>query len=114
VVRLDIHREIRFITRLAQAGDPRIVSVGKLLLFSTAGGDAWLLDAEDQRALCLCEDGKPQSFRILDSPQTLAIEWPATFVIRGAEFIVHDNSGGVIAQGGYPTVEISAELRHVR
>jgi hypothetical protein len=81
-VKPDIHREIRHITQLAQAEDSRIVTVGKLVLFSTRTRDAWLLDPEDNFALCLCRDGEPQPFRIINTPDTFAVEWPARFVIE--------------------------------
>src|SRR5580692_1355108 len=63
----DIHREVRYITQLAQAEDSRIVTVGNLVLFSTRARDAWLLDPEDDFAVCVCRDGEPQAFRIIDA-----------------------------------------------
>jgi hypothetical protein len=110
-VRLDIHREIRYITQLAQAEDPRIVKVGNLVLFSTRTRDAWLLDAEDDFAICLCRDSEPQPFRIIETPDSLAIDWTATFSIEGAAFIVQNRTGAVVVIHGYPTVEISAACR---
>lgn len=104
----DIHREIRHITELAQAGDSRIVTFGKLVLFSTRTRDAWLLDPEDDLALCLCREGEPQPFRILDTPDTFSIEWTARFAIEGEGFVVHERSGRVVAIPGYPTGAISA------
>src|SRR5579885_2097573 len=85
-VRPDIHREIRYITELAQARDSRIVSLGNLVLFSTSTRDAWLLDPEDNFALCLCRDGEPQPFRIIDAPDMFSIEWTALFAIDGEAF----------------------------
>src|SRR5438105_12709767 len=76
-VKPDINREVRHITQRAQAGDSRIVSVGNLVLFSTLTRDAWLLDPEDNFAACVCRDGEPQPVRILDTPETFAIDWPA-------------------------------------
>ena len=110
-VKPDIHREIRYITRLAQAADSRVVSVGKLVLFSTHSRDAWLLDAEDNFAICLCRNGDPQPFRVVDAPQTFAIEWTADFEIDGPTFIVQERSGKIIEINGYPTAEISAACR---
>jgi hypothetical protein len=110
-IRPDIHREIRYITQLAQAEDSRIVTVGSLVLFSTRTRDAWLLDPEDDFALCLCRAGELQPFRIIDTPETFAIEWTATFTIEGALFIVQERSGKVIVEHGYPTAEISAACR---
>jgi hypothetical protein len=108
LVKLDIHREIRYITQLAQAEDSRIVTVGKLVLFSTRTRDAWLLDTEDDFALCLCRDGEPQPFRIFDTPDNFAIEWTATFAIEGAAFVVQERSGRVVVIHGYPTAEVAA------
>jgi hypothetical protein len=110
-VRRDIPREIRYIIQLAQAEDARIVNLGNLVLFSTRTRDAWLLDAEDGLAARLCREGEPQPFRIIDGPDTLAIEWTATFTIQGTAFIVQQRSGRVVEIEGYPTVDITAACR---
>ncbi|MGZ3488076.1 MAG: hypothetical protein ACXVBY_14585, partial [Isosphaeraceae bacterium] len=62
-------------------------------------------------AVCLCREGEPQPFRIIDAPDTFAIEWTASFAIEGAAFIVRERSGSVAVIHGYPTVEISAACR---
>jgi hypothetical protein len=113
-VKLDIEREIRYITKRAQAEDSRVVTLGNLVLFSTRTRDAWLLDAEDNFAMCLCREGKPQPFRIIDGPETFAIEWTADFVIEGEAFIVRERTGRVVKIHGYPTVEICAACRGYR
>jgi hypothetical protein len=107
----DIHREIRHITERAQAEDARIVTLGNLVLFSTRTRDAWLLDPADHLALCLCRDGEPQPFRIVEAPDTFAIDWRAHFAIEGEAFLVHDRSGKVVVIHGYPTDEIEAACR---
>ena len=88
-----------------------MVRVGNLVLFSTRSRDAWLLDVEDHFAIGLCRDGEPQPFRIVDSPDTLAIEWTARFTMDGAAFIVQERSGRVVTIHGYPVVEIAAACR---
>ena len=110
IVEPDIHREIRHITQLAQSEDARIVRLGNLLLFSTWSRDAWLLDIEDHLALCLCRDGDPQPFRIVDSPSAFAIEWTSSFEIDNALFVVEEPSGRIVAIHGYPVSEIAAHL----
>ena len=106
--KLEIHREIGYVTRLAQAEDSRILTIGNLVLFSTRTRDAWLLDCEDSFALPVCRDGEPLPFRVIDGPDTFAIEFTATFAIEGEAFVVQEKSGRVIAIQGYPTAEISA------
>jgi hypothetical protein len=103
----DIQREIRDITQLAQAGDSRIVTFGNLILFSTRTRDAWLLDPDDELAVCLCRDGEPQPVRILDTPESFAIEWTTNFAIEGPAFIIRERSGRAVVIHGYPTVEIA-------
>jgi hypothetical protein len=107
----DIHREIHHITECAQAAEARIVTLGNLVLFSTQTRDAWLLDPEDDFALCVCRDGEPQPYRIIDAPHAFAIDWTAHFAIDGAAFIVQERSGKLITIQGYPTVEIEAACR---
>jgi hypothetical protein len=111
ITHLDIHREIRYITQRAQAGDSRIVSLGNLVLFSTSTRDAWLLDAEDHFAICLCQDGQPQPNRILETDQTFAIDWPAVFEIEGPRFVVHEKQGKTLVKHGYPVAAIASHCR---
>ena len=54
-----------------------------LVFFSTATGDAWLLDADDSLALCLAVEGKRQPVKIDETPEQFAIEWEGTFEIDG-------------------------------
>ena len=49
----DVLGEIARIVESAEAGVTQVVGVGSLVLFSTETGDAWVLDWEDARALCL-------------------------------------------------------------
>jgi hypothetical protein len=103
LVKLDIHREIRYITQRAQAEDARIVTVGNLVLFSTETRDAWLLDTEDNFAACLCREGELQPLKITDTPDVFAIDWPACFAIEGTAFVVQEQSGRTVVIQGYPT-----------
>ncbi len=111
MVRPDIHREVAYISGRAQTAEPRVVELGKLVLFSTATRDAWLLDPEDNFALCLCLNGEPQPCRIIDTSGAFAIEWTADFAIEGDAFVVHERSGGTVTRLGYPVAEISAACR---
>jgi hypothetical protein len=104
---VDIHRETRHIVQRAQAGEGRVVTLGNLVLFSTESRDAWLLDPEDNFALCLARDGEPMSYRIVETSSTFAIMWDATFEIRGQEFIVAERSGRVHSIHGYPAAQIA-------
>ena len=71
----DIGREVADIVASAQSGVARVVGLGPLILFSTETGDAWLLDWEDDRALCLARGGAAQQVNITDTESQFAIEW---------------------------------------
>ena len=85
---ISVTREVNSIIKRAQAGDARIIRLGSLVLFSTETGDAWLLDPEDNLALCLARDGEKQSFTVTDTATSFAIEWNANYLIDGEAFIV--------------------------
>jgi hypothetical protein len=104
----DIHAEIQYIIKRAQAAEARVVMLKELVFFSTWTRDAWVLDTEDNFALCLCRDGDPQPYHVAGEPGKFAIEWPADFAIKGDTFIVHERSGRVIAMQDYHTEEIAA------
>jgi len=106
---INIQNEARYIIDRAKNREARIVRLSHLVFFSTATGDAWLLDPEDQFALCLVQDGKEQPCTITENPTRFAIECTADYRIEGDVFVVTDRSGRVKTLLGYPTAEI--ELR---
>jgi hypothetical protein len=65
--------EVRYITERAAARDTRLVVLGGLVFFSTATGDAWVLDSEDGFALCLALDGEAQPVNIEETPEQFAM-----------------------------------------
>lgn len=95
----------------AENRDARIVALGKLILFSTETGDAWVLDAEDNLALCLARSGERQSFRVIETPNRFGIEWNATYRIDGNNFVVIDPEGHVRYILGYPTRALQQAIR---
>jgi hypothetical protein len=108
---VSISKEADYIIRRAQESDARVVRLGALILFSTASGDAWLLDIEDGLALCLARMGERQPFRITETPTRFGIEWTANYRIEGENFVVMDSSGQMRTILGYPTREISQVIR---
>jgi len=96
--------EVRHIQRRAAEHDGRIVAVGQLVLFSTATGDAWLLDRTDRLAARLARDGEAEPIQIVETAATFAIEWKGSYRINGPAFVYSDrDTGRVITILGYPT-----------
>lgn len=103
---IKINKEVEYIIDRAEEGDSRVVSLGQLLFFSTETMDAWLLDPEDELAICLLRDGERQDFKLLETSTNFSIEWQASYEIRDRRMIVYWNTGRVSEIIGYPVDEI--------
>ena len=109
----DIGREVADIVARAQSGVARVVGLGPLILFSTETGDAWLLDWEDERALCLARGGVRQQVNITDTESQFAIEWASGYRIDGDVMTFEHDSGRVASVQGYPTAVIMQTARRL-
>ncbi len=102
--RLRLDDEIRSIQRRAAAHDGRVVTAGKLVLFSTETGDAWLLDPTDHLAARLARDGDPEALDFQETDTSFKIAWPGTYRLQGPAFVYTDrHSRRISAILGYPT-----------
>jgi hypothetical protein len=111
---VSINREADYIIKKAQLHDSRVVSLGRLVFFSTQTGGAWILDPPESLALCLAQDGERQNFSILETPTTFQIGWEAQYLIDGETFTVATKDGGVRTILGYPTREIASTIKKGR
>lgn len=103
--------EIEAIVQAALDGRSKIVMTGpealasrQFVLFATEDGDAWLLDPEEDRVLCLAWHGARQEVVVRDLPTRIEIQWDGTFALSGSFFAVqtdHPAVGGR-AIAGYP------------
>jgi len=110
----DIGREVKYIVARAAAGETRVVGLGPLILFSTATGDAWLLDWHDTRALCLARAGAQERVNITETTSQFFIEWNCSYAIHGDIMTFHQDSGRTVSVQGYPTAAIMETTRRLR
>ena len=106
-----IQHEVKHIIESAVSGQVRVVGLGPLIFFSTPAGDAWLLDHEDGRALCLTRQGLPQKVNITETATDFAIEWTASYRITRGTMTIQDDSGQVVSVHGCPTDAILHTIR---
>ena len=100
--------EIRYIQDKAADHDGRMVTIGRLILFSTDTGDAWLLDVTDQLAARLARDGDPEPIHLEETDASFAIEWKGHDRIEGPTFVYADrHTGRVTTILGYPIQKIA-------
>ena len=108
---VSILAEVDHIVALAATRESHVVSLGPLIFFSTATGDAWLLDAQDSLALCLARGAIRLPVAITETAERFAIEWGGAFRIEGHGMTFEDNLGGVRTISGYPTREIREAIQ---
>ena len=101
--------EVRYIQRHAAQHDERVVGFGQIVVFSTASGDAWLLDASDHLAARLARDGDPEPIEIEDTETTFSIGWKGQYRVEGAAFVYTDwDTKRTTTILGYPTHKLAA------
>jgi hypothetical protein len=111
--RPDIRREVASIIASAQANVARVVGLGPLILFSSDSGDAWLLDWQDETAVCLARVGVPQDVGITETDRDFAIEWTSDYAINGDTMTFRDTAGKAVEIRGYPTEAILQTARRL-
>jgi len=85
--------ELDLIVRAARAGETRIIVTGPemvtvpLVLF-TSQGDAWMLDANEDMAICLIWQGAALPRNIRDAGRNIEIDWDGSFSLNGESFAV--------------------------
>lgn len=112
-----LEAECDLIVRAAREGGSKIIVTGPevlpvpFILFASQG-DAWLLEPEDDLAICLMFRGQemPRVFR--DSEQQIAIAWDGDFKLDGDAFAVRMENPmvGTRVILGYPLDELRAHL----
>ena len=103
---MDIKKEIDYIMSCARKEDSRKVQLGGLLLFSTQTGDAWILDRDDNLAICLMRGKEKQKFKIIDTPTQFGFDWDFKYFIDNDSFITIDKKGVERKIFGYPVKDL--------
>jgi hypothetical protein len=106
-------REVDYIVARAAQFDSRVVTLGQLVFFSTATGDAWMLDPEDGLALKLAEAGNRNPVKIVETANRFAIEWTASYRLDGDAFVTMDGSGQRVILG-YPVEDVALAQQRIR
>lgn len=106
-----LSQEINTIIQMSHQREKRLLTLGKLVFFSTETGDAWILDPDQGRAKCLSLDGEKQPFTIRETSAEFGIDWDSEYRIKGSLFTAMEYSGPVRTILGYPTRQIEDAIR---
>lgn len=93
---------------MTQAG----VACPPFVLFSTGLGDAWLLEPDEQLAMCLVWQGAREEIGISEDPSRIEVAWDGSYELLGDFFNLETNNPkiGDRAIGGYPLGEVRKML----
>lgn len=103
--------EVEKIQQSAKEKKELVRALGVFILVSTAGGDAWLLEATDMDGVKVAESGNPIDIEINEGPETIEINWTHRFSIKNKKFVTvayKDNAETVYDK--YPSQGIHATL----
>ena len=89
--------------------------LGVFLFFSTAEGDAWLLEITESDAAQVARAGEPLELKLEEGEQTIAINWSHTFRIKDRQVVLTayaDRTETLLSQA--PTQQIFAAIRRIK
>lgn len=114
--KLSFTSEVEYIISCALKGSSNLVRLKSCILFSSDDGDAWLLDVDDNRALCLLWRGERQPTKIIEDDKTFYVEYDGGFDINGNSFLVSSENPKIGRRTifGYPARDIAEFAESVR
>jgi len=110
-----VKTEVEKIQASANAKKSAVLALGVFVLFSTANGDAWLLEVTDMDAIQVAQDGDKIEVQIEENPETIEINWTHKFDVKNKKFILtsyKDKSEEV--REDYPVHTILSTVKKIR
>lgn len=107
--------EVGKIQEQAAAHKAAVLALGVFVLFSTTGGDAWLLEVTDMDAIQVARGGEKLAVEIVENPETIEINWTHRFEIKNKKFVLTaylDKSEET--REDYPTHAILSLVKKIR
>lgn len=112
---ISLQNAITKIQKAASQGIQQVHELGVFVLFSTSGGDAWLLEVTESDALQLAADREILTVDFEENPETIEISWTHTFEIKDRQFVITAyKDKKVEAIDNYPTHPISAAIKRIK
>jgi hypothetical protein len=112
---ISLQNAISTIQKAATQGVQKVHELGVFVLFSTTGGDAWLLEVSQADGLQVAAGKEILTVDFEENPETIEINWTHTFAIKDKQFVItayKDKSVSVIEN--YPTHPISAAIKRIK
>lgn len=112
---ISLQNAISSIQEAASKGIQKVHELGVFVLFSTTGGDAWLLEVTESDALQVAANREILTVDLEENPETIEINWLHTFAIKDKKFITTAyKDKKVVEISDYPTHPILAAIKRIK
>jgi len=112
---ISLQNAINSIQETASKGIQEVHELGVFVLFSTTGGDAWLLEVTDSDALQVAANREILTVDLEENPDTIEIHWTHTFEIRNKQFVITAYKDKKVKEiADYPTHPILAAIKRIK
>lgn len=112
---ITIAEEVAQLQEAAAAGKAGLKTVGVFILFATADGDAWLLEATENDALLVCREGQKLPVRIAENEEDIEIRWSHRFQVDGDYLETTAYADGVVERrDNYPIAAIESAIKGIK
>ena len=109
-----LNSEVELLQQAAAEKRDTLKTLGIFVLFSTAAGDAWLLEVTETDAIQVAGGGEKIAVEIIENPETIEINWTHNFAMRNKNFVLTayaDKSEQIMTD--YPTQRIAAAVKKI-
>jgi len=112
---ISLQNAINLIQETASKGIQKVHEMGVFVLFSTTGGDAWLLEVTESDALQVAANREILTVDFEENPETIEINWTHTFAIRNKQFVITAYKDKKVEEiADYPTHSILAAIKRIK
>jgi hypothetical protein len=112
---ITLKNAISKIQEAASKGVQKVHELGVFVLFSTTGGDAWLLEITEMDALQVATKREVIPVELEENPETIEILWTHTFKIKNKQFVTTSYKDKSVEEiTGYPTHPIIAAIKRIK
>jgi len=112
---VSLQNAISSIQEAASKGIQKVHELGVFVLFSTTGGDAWLLEVTQSDALQVAAKREILTVDLEENPETIEVNWSHTFEIKNKGFVITAYKDKKITEiSDYPTHPILAAIKRIK
>lgn len=112
---ISLQNAINSIQEAASKGIQKVHELGVFVLFSTTGGDAWLLEVTESDALQVAANREILTIDLEENPETIEINWSHTFEIKNKQFVITAYKDKKVQEiSDYPTHPILSAIKRIK